>query len=104
MGVYEALCGFEGAFVPPSPPEPQPAPPLAVTSIPQRWEDLQVGSLVLASTGPDEGWYEAVVTEARGEELFVLRWQGWDDHDTFVRRADGLALLPSRPAETQASA
>ncbi len=104
MGVYEALSGFDGAFAPPPPPEPQPLPPLAATSTPQRWEDLGVGSLVLASVGPDEGWYEAVVTEARGEELFVLRWQGWEDHDAFVRRADGLALLPSRSAETKASA
>ena len=97
--VYEALCAFPGAFAPPPPPEPQPEPPLAVTGTPQRWEDLQVGSLVLASTGPDDGWFEAVVAEARGDAIFVLRWQGWPDHDPFVRRADGLALLPARPKE-----
>ena len=99
MAAYEALCAFEGAFRPPAPPEPQPEPPLAVTATPQRWEDLAVGSLVLASVGPDEGWFEAVVTEARGESIFVLRWQGWPDDAAFVRRADGLALLPKRPAE-----
>ena len=95
MAAYEALCAFPGAFAPPPPPEPQPEPPLAVTGTPQRWEDLQVGSLVLASTGPDDGWFEAVVAEARGDAIFVLRWQGWPDHDPFVRRADGLALLPA---------
>ena len=99
MGAYEALCGYEGAFAPPPPPEPQPEPPIVVTGTPQRWEDLQVGSLVLASTGPDDGWFEAVIAEARGEGLFVLRWQGWPDHDAFVRRANGLALLPATPPE-----
>ena len=96
---YEALQAFPGAFAPPLPPEPKAEPEIAVTGTPQRWEDLQVGSLVLASTGPDDGWFEAVIAEARGGGLFVLRWQGWPDHDAFVRRADGLALLPARPRE-----
>ena len=47
--LYEALCAFEGALAPPPPPEPQPQPPFAVTGTPQRWEDLDVGSLVLVS-------------------------------------------------------
>ena len=101
---YEALCAFPGAFAPSPPVEPEPAPPLTVTGKPQRWEDLQVGSLVLASVGPDEGWFEAIVAEARGESLYVLRWQGWPDHDPFVRRADGLALLPAMPVEAAAGA
>lgn len=99
MPLYETLSAFEGAFAPPPPPEPQPEPPLAVTGIPQRWEDLQVGSLVLASTGPGDGWFEAIIAEARGDSLFVLRWQGWPDYEAFVRRADGLALLPAMPVE-----
>ena len=98
MAAYEALKAFGEAYQPPVPPEPQPEPPLAVTGTPQRWEDIDVGALVLASVGPDEGWFEAVVAEARGDAIFVLRWQGWPDHDAFVRRADGLALLP-RTAE-----
>lgn len=103
MAAYEALQAFPGAFAPPPPPEPQPEPPLAVTDMPQRWEDLQVGSLVLATTAPGDGWYEAIVAEARGDAIFVLRWQGWADHDPFVRRADGLALLPARPTEEAAA-
>ena len=99
MGVYEALSGFDGAFAPTAPPEPPPAPPLAVTGNPQRWEDIAVGSLVLASVGDGEGWYEAVVAEDRSEALFVLQWRDWPDDSPFVRRADGLALLPERPAE-----
>ena len=67
MPLYEVLCAFEGAFAPPPPAEPQPEPPLTVAGTPQRWEDLAVGSLVLASVGPDEGWFEAVITEARGD-------------------------------------
>ena len=103
MAAYEALCAFDSGFAPPRPAEPQPEPPLAVTATPQRWEDLAVGSLVLASAGTDEGWFEAVVTEARGASIFVLRWQGWPEDAAFVRRADGLALLPERPVEASAA-
>ena len=104
MAAYEALKAFGEAYQPPVPPEPQPEPPLTVTGTPQQWGEIQVGSLVLASTGPDEGWYEAVVAEDRGEALYVLRWCGWPDDAPFVRRADGLALLPARPAEAPTAA
>lgn len=102
-GAYEALKAFDEAYQPPAPPEPQPEPPLTVTGTPQRWEDLQVGSLVLATAGPGDGWYEAIIAEARGDAIFVLRWQGWADYDAFVRRADGLALLPAPPAAEAAA-
>ena len=59
---------------------------------------------MLASMGESEGWYEAIVAEDRGEALFVLRWRDWSDHDAFVRRADGLALLPAVPVEVAAGA
>ena len=104
MAAYEALKAFGEAYQPPVPPEPQPEPPLAVTGTPQRWGEIQVGSLVLASMGESEGWYEAIVAEDRGEALFVLRWRDWSDHDAFVRRADGLALLPAVPVEVAAGA
>lgn len=104
MALYEALCGFDGAFAPPPPVEPEPAPLLAISGTPHRWEDITVGSLVLATVGDGEGWYEAVVAENRGEALFVLQWRDWPDDGLFVRRADGLALLPARPAEAPAAA
>ena len=103
MAAYEALRAFGEAYQPPAPVEAAPEPAPAVTSTPQRWEDLAVGSLVLASLGADEGWFEAVVIEARGEAIFVLRWQGWPEDAAFVRRADGLALLPEQSAVAPAA-
>ena len=50
-----------------------------------------------------KGGSRRLVTEARGASLFVLRWQGWPEDAAFVRRADGLALLPERPVEASAA-
>ena len=91
---YEALEAFPEACQPPAPVEPEPAPPPAVTSTPQTWENIAPGSMVLASMSEDQGWFEAVVVEARGDDLFVLRWQGWPDDPEFARRRQSLALLP----------
>ncbi len=97
MAAYEALQAFSEAYRPEAPvaPEPQSAP--VATRCPRRWEDIAVGSLVLASVGIGEGWYEAVVAEDRGEALFVLQWRDWPDDSPFLRRADGRALLPATP-------
>ena len=99
MAAYEALQAFGEAYQPPAPVAAAPEPAPGVTGTPQRWEDHGVGSLVLASVGPAEGWFEAIITESRGDAIFVLRWEGWPEDEAFVRRADGLALLPRRPAE-----
>lgn len=97
---YEALSGFGEAFQP-SVAEPTPVP--TATGTPSRWTDIVVGALVLAtSEQPADGWFESVVVEDRGEGLFVLRWRDWPDLDAFVRRSDGLALLPTQPSETSA--
>ena len=95
IAAYDALKAFDGAYQPPTPVEPEPVPPLAVTGTPQTWEGIGPGSRVLASMGEDTGWFESVVVEARGDDLFVLRWQGWPDDPEFARRRDGLALLPA---------
>ena len=67
---YIALVALGGSFLPPAPVEPELEKALVATGKPQRWEDIVVGSLVLASAGPDEGWFEAVVSEARGDSIF----------------------------------
>ena len=97
-----ALEAFSEAFAPPPPVEPEPTMPPAITGTPQRWEDIGAGSMVLASMGADQGWFESVVTEARGDDIFVLRWRGWPDDPEFARRRDGLALLPVQVAAVAA--
>ena len=96
-GAYTALATFPDSYQPPAPVLPEPEPTPVATGTPQRWEDVVVGSLVLASEEPQAGWFEAIITEDRGEALFVLRWRDFLDHDAFVRRADCLALLPAAP-------
>lgn len=96
---YRALEAFPEAFLPPAPVEPEPVPPPAVTSTPQAWDNIGPGSLVLASMGDETGWFESVVVEARGDDLFVLRWEGWPDDPEFARRRHNLALLPAPAAE-----
>lgn len=61
---------------------------------PADWDGITVGSVVLASEGPMEGWFEAVAVELRGDDLFVLRWRDWPDEPQIVRRRDHLGLLP----------
>ncbi len=99
--VYERLSGLDGAFDPP-PPEPPAAPePLPpILNMPIIAADVTGGSLVLASTGPREGWFESVVVEAKADALFVLRWRDFPDDASFVRRGEDLAFL--NPATVQA--
>ena len=103
MPLYEALSGFEGAFAPPPPPEPQPEPPLAVTGPAASWDAIDVGNLVLAAVDGDEQWWPSLVTEARGEGIFVLRWVGYPSEPPFARRRDALGLLPPAPVAAEAA-
>jgi hypothetical protein len=50
------------------------------------------GSLVLASVGASEGWWEARVLEVH-DDLLTLRWRDCPDEPSFVRRKSQIALL-----------
>jgi hypothetical protein len=73
------------------------APPLAPTPTvsprPQDWEEIGIGSVVLATTGLDDGWWESLVLGVNGE-VFTLKWRDYPRERTFVRRRTELALLP----------
>lgn len=71
----------------------EPAPSTEAEHRPATWDEIITGSLVLASTGPAEGWFEAVVVAERGTDLFELRWRDWPDEPLIVRRREHLALL-----------
>src|SRR4051794_11347528 len=76
------------------PPTPEPKSPAGAANgkAPCGWADIDVGSLVLATEGPSEGWWESVVLEAEAE-LFTLKWRDWPDLPRFVRRRWQLAIL-----------
>lgn len=63
---------------------------------PEDWSKIKVGSLVLASDGEGDGWYEADVVEVLPEEKFKLRWYEWPDLPDFVRPVTDIALLHPR--------
>jgi hypothetical protein len=50
------------------------------------------GSVVLASVGASEGWWEARVLEVH-DDLLTLRWRECPDEPSFVRRKSQIALL-----------
>jgi hypothetical protein len=69
-------------------------PAAKVYNQPKDWDVIAVGDLVLASDGPGEGWWEAVVQAVTGE-LFTLLWRDWpDEFPKFVRTRDQIGLLP----------
>jgi hypothetical protein len=60
---------------------------------PETCDGIGIGSLVLATTGVEDGWWESVVLGINGEAL-TLRWRAFPREPTFVRRRTELALLP----------
>ena len=52
---------------------------------------LRPGSLVLASVGSAEGWWECLVVEMN-DDLLTLSWRDWPEEPHFVRRRSQIAL------------
>lgn len=65
----------------------------AKADLPKDWQSIKVGSLALASEGVGHGWYEVLITEDRGDGLFVVVWRDSPDLAPFPRRREHLALL-----------
>lgn len=111
QATYEALADVAGV---PSdlPVQPKPTPEKIASSNdqattdqrvehhrPKDWDDLKVGSLVLAPEH-DPSWWEAVIVEIKPENLFVIRWLGWPDEPLVAVKLEDLALPhPGRTAE-----
>ena len=70
---------------------PPPAP--TVSPRPRTWDEIGIGSLVLATVGVGDGWWESVVLGLNGE-MFTLKRRDFPREPTFVRRRTDLALLP----------
>jgi hypothetical protein len=75
----------------------EPAGEAALSPVASSWAAITVGSVVLVTEGHMEGWFEAVVTAAKPNNLFELRWRDWPDEPVLVRKRGQLGLLP--PAE-----
>ena len=74
--------------------------------MPQNWQAIGLGDLVVAQESLEEGWYEAIVVEANGDML-TLRWRDFPRQRRFARHRLRLGLLypgPRPTAETGKSA
>jgi hypothetical protein len=60
---------------------PEPAP----TEASENSGGVARGSLVLASVGSAEGWWESLVIEMH-DDLMTLKWRDWPEEPPFVRR------------------
>jgi hypothetical protein len=65
---------------------------LPAVSLPTSWDDIDVGKLVLARDRPQDGWWEAVVTE-KSDDTLTLRWQVSPKDPSFKRKVTEVALL-----------
>ena len=67
--------------------------------LPQNWQAIGLGNLVLASQSCEDGWYEAIVVEQTGD-MFTLRWRDYPRERRIVRHRLRLGLLYPRPRPT----
>ncbi|QNP78598.1 hypothetical protein [Agrobacterium tumefaciens] len=67
--------------------------PVRPKNMPESWDQLTVGSLVLATEGPLEGWYEATIINIEGDTGVRLKWRDYLDMLPFTRRIDQVALI-----------
>jgi hypothetical protein len=64
----------------------------SVPHLPQTWQSIGIGDLVVANDSQEDGWYEAVVVEANGDML-TLRWRDYPRERRIVRHRWRLGLL-----------
>ena len=60
--------------------------------LPQNWQAIGIGDLVVANENREDGWYEAIVVEANGDML-TLRWRDYPRVRRIVRHRLQLGLL-----------
>ncbi|MER9163600.1 hypothetical protein [Mesorhizobium sp. M0715] len=68
-------------------------------TVPEGFDKIIFGSLVLACEDPSDGWFHAHVIQVSADELYTLKWRDFPDWPVIVRRTQHLALLHPRHAE-----
>jgi hypothetical protein len=63
------------------------------SNVPDDWGKIVVGSLVLATDDPLEGWFEATVIELKPDNVLRLQWRHYLDLPPFNRKLEDVALL-----------
>jgi hypothetical protein len=69
----------------------------AAPGLPTDWNDLKAGQLILAHEGTGEGWWEALIVDAKGTEV-IVRWRDYSKPVKFTRSLVQTALVyPKAP-------
>ncbi|MER8661291.1 hypothetical protein NKH34_09130 [Mesorhizobium sp. M1148] len=77
----------------------QPSDPNEGLTIPEGFDKIVFGSLVLACEDAEQGWFPAHVIQVSADEMFTLKWRDFPDWPVIVRRTHQLALLHPRHAD-----
>lgn len=64
--------------------------------LPRSWEEVDVGHMVLAHEGYEDGWWEAVVVK-REDDTLTLQYRDSPKLPTFVRHLNTVALVNPGP-------
>jgi hypothetical protein len=77
----------------------------AARGLPQSWDEIGAGHLVIAQESLDYGWWEAIVLDRQGD-TFTLRYRDYPHLPKFFRHRTGIALMspPTDEAEPAARA
>lgn len=72
--------------------EPSDEPKVRVAGLPKTWDSVDVGSVVLAMDGPEDGWWECVVLK-REDSVLTLRLRDYPKQGTYIRHLTQVALI-----------
>lgn len=71
------------------------------SGLPKSWQEIDVGHMVLAHEGYEDGWWEAVVVK-REDDILTLRYRDAPKLPTFVRHLNTVALVNPGPLADKA--
>jgi len=71
------------------------------SGLPRSWQEIDVGHMVLAHEGYEDGWWEAIVVK-REDDILTLRYRDAPKLPTFVRHLNTVALVNPGPLADKA--
>src|ERR1700728_2872417 len=80
--------GYQSAAASQSPSNPSGSTP----NLPESWDKIGLGDLVVAQASPEDGWYVAIVIESNGD-MFTLRWRDYPRERRFARHRHRIGLM-----------
>jgi hypothetical protein len=80
--------GYQSAAASQSPSNPSGSTP----NLPESWDKIGLGDLVVAQESPEDGWYVAIVIESNGD-MFTLRWRDYPRERRFARHRHRIGLM-----------